>query len=234
MSARDRAGRKAGNRLGPSVERLEGRSLLSFYGPLRPAPARLRTAAVVGDVSASNVVGAPPPPLGAPSPAEAARSRFVAKLAGTFETAPGRYEKQPLQGIVLTTGGSNQALRLQSQMQFFLYSDPSLTPNGQINLSAKNVSNTGNQLILDLTADPTSPAQHGLPTRYNFTVSDSSGGLWSNATGSGILEISYRYTGRPHGARGKGNAIIVIQGTVVTNHGLLLNTSLPGNRVKNP
>jgi hypothetical protein len=183
---------------------------------------------VAGSISTSQV-GVNPSDLGPPTPQELAKQRFVAKLSGTFETAQGRYQQQPLQGLVLTTGGSNQSLRLQSQMQFFTYTDPSLPPNGQINLSAKNAGNTGNMLLLDLTADPTALA-HGLPTHFTWTVNGASGGVWTGATGEGTLDVQYSVTGNSRGGFLKGKAIVVVQGRVVTDHGLALNTSLPGSR----
>jgi hypothetical protein len=241
MPFRDRTGDPKWRRSRPGIERLEDRELLSFYGarhavprfaPPRPV-AQLGPAvpASGGTVSANNIVGAPPPDLGAPTPKEAAKSHFVAKLSGSFETASGRYQKQPIQGELLTTGGSTQALRLQSQMQFFLYNDPNILPNGQINLSTKNVGNTGSALLLDLTGDPTSLV-HGLPTRYTYTVNGGSGGFWLGATGTGTLDVHYVFSSRSQGIHSRGKAFVVINGTVVTSHGLTADIFLPGNRPK--
>jgi hypothetical protein len=224
MSSGDRTG-KSSRRCVFTLEGLEDRRLLSYYGRLVQVPM-----AQVGSVSASQV-GGNTSDLGPPSPQEAARERFVARLAGTFETAPGRYQKQPLQGLVLTTGGSNQSLHLQSQMQFFTYTDPTLPPNGQIYMATKNVGNTGNQLILDLTADPTALA-HGLPTHFTWTVDGTSGGVWQSATGQGTLNISYTVTGQTRGFL-HGKAIVTAQGQIVTNHGLTSNLALPGSRSHN-
>lgn len=217
----------------PAVEGLEHRTLLSTLG----TPARARAAAALGPVTAAGSVsaaqvGVDPGDLGPPTPQEAAKQRFVARLAGTFETAPGRYALQPLQGVVLSTGGSNQSLRLQSQMQFFTYTDPNSPPNGQINLAAKNVGNTGNQLVLDLTADPNS-LSHGMPTRFTWTVNSVSGGVWQNATGQGTLEIHYNLSGPARGVRMKGSVTLQVLGQIVSNHGLTLNTALPGSRTTN-
>jgi hypothetical protein len=237
MPSGNRTGKSSRWRLVLNLEGLEGRELLSSYGNLsrvrslsRPQPlagAPLPTV-VAGSVTASQV-GGNTSDLGPPTPQELAKQRFAARLSGTFETAQGRYQQQPLQGLVLTTGGSNQSLRLQSQMQFFTYTDPSLPPNGQINLSAKNVGNTGNMLLLDLTADPTS-LSHGLPSHFTWTVNGASGGVWTGATGQGTLDVHYTVTGSSRGGYLKGKAIVVAQGLVVSNHGLALNTSLPGSR----
>jgi hypothetical protein len=238
MSSEDRTVKSTRRRLILTLEGLEDRKLLSYYGSLSPLHTLRRVAAQTAPLTTTasgtvtaNQIGGNTSDLGPPTPNELAKQRFVAKLAGTFETAPGRYALQPLQGLVLTTGGSNQALRLQSQMQFFTYSSPSLPPNGQINLSTKNVGNTGNMLLLDLTADSTSDS-HGLPTHYTWTVNGSSGGVWTGATGSGTLDVRFSTTSAG-GSHIKGKATIVIQGRVVTNHGLALNTALPGSRTQN-
>jgi hypothetical protein len=224
MSSRDRTG-KSPRRCVVSLEGLEQRRLLSYYGGLLHA-----STAEVRPVSASQV-GGDTSDLGPPSPHEAARQRFAARLVGSFVTAPGRYQKQPLQGLLLTTGSSNQSLHLQSQMQFFTYSDPTLPPNGQINMATRNNSTSGSQLVLNLTADPTSLV-HGLPSHFTWTVDASSGGVWQNATGQGTLDVVYRVKGQTRGFL-DGGASVVVQGQIISNHGLTLNLSLPNNRTHN-
>lgn len=245
MSPVDRL-RTAGRarRHAPRLERLESRDLPTFtliHHATGLAPALLAAAtpgqaattsasASGGSISASQTSG---PVLGPPTPREAAKQHFIAKLKGNFVTTQGRFQNQPVQGLILATGGSNQSLRLNAQFQFFLYSDANFPPTGQIALSPKNVSSTGNLLLLDLTADPTMTS-HGLPTHYTWTVNAGSGGLYLNATGQGTLDVSYSLVNRPIGVHGKGTAIVVVRGMVVTTHGLTLDTSAPGNRTKNP
>lgn len=236
MSSGDRTGKSSRRRVVLTLEGLEDRKLLSYYGSPSRVLLAQQAAALVdpatttasGSVTTSQF-GGNTSDLGPPSPHEAAKQRFIAKLTGTFETAPGRYQKQPLQGVVLTSGGSNQSLHLQSQMQFFTYSDPTLPPNGQINLAAKNIGSSGNQLVLDLTAGPTL-LSHGLPTHFTWTVNGASGGVWQGATGQGTVDVVYRVTGQGLPGYLKGRANIVAQGQVVTNHGLTLDTALPGSR----
>ena len=150
-------------------------------------------------------------------------------MSGGFVTSPGRYVGEPLQGEIVATGGSNQSLRLNAQMQFFNYSEPTAAPTGQIALSPKNVSSTGNLLILDLTSDGTN-FSHGLATRYTWTVNPASGGLYANATGSGTLGVRYSVTRVRNGTFVAGKAFIKALGSVVTSHGLTLDTSTAGNR----
>lgn len=240
MTPADRSRASSERRTAPALEGLEARNLLSFV-PLSPAQRTalrlIQATAVVGVGGGpggatsttslpSNQVG----DLGPPTPAETAKQRFVSKTAGTFVTQPGRFSGEPLQGLILATGGSNQSLRLNVQMQFFLYNDPTQVPTGQIVLTPKNVSSTGNSLVLNLTADPTSLAHGLLPTHYTYTVDGNSAGLYTGATGEGSLDVHYNLYRRPSGVRSGGTAVVVIQGTVITNHGLTLDTATPGNR----
>ena len=224
MSSGDRTG-KSPRRCVLTLEGLENRRLLSSNGPLLGV-----STGQIGSVSTSQI-GGDTSDLGPPSPHEAARQRFVARLMGTFETAPGRYQLQPLQGLVLTTGSSNQALHLQSQMQFFTYTDPTLPPNGLINVSPRNTATTGSQLILDLTGDPAS-LTHGLPAHFTWTVDASSAGVWQSATGQGTLDVVYNAKGQTRGFL-SGRAIVTVQGQIVSNHGLTFNLALPGSRSHN-
>ena len=243
MSFRDRSRDPARRRSAPAVERMEARELLSFV-LMSHAPrgghvihAFATNSGGGGGNSGGSSTPVPSnqlPDLGAPTPREVAKEHFIAKLAGSFVTQPGRFEKEPLQGLILATGGSNQSLRLNAQMQFFLYSDPTLPPSGQIDLTPKNVSSTGSALILDLTADPGSIVHGILPTHYTWTVNSSSAGVYTGATGQGTLDVHYNLRSVPSGVRSSGTAIVVAQGMVVTNHGLSLDISAPGNRPQNP
>ena len=44
----------------------------------------------------------------------------------------------------------------------------------------KNVSNTGNELIVDLTAVPGAVDRHGRPTQFTWTQNPASGGIFTN------------------------------------------------------
>jgi len=97
-------------------------------------------------------------------------------------------------------------------------------------LYARNVANTGNLLVLDLTADPPD-GTHGLPTQLTWTVDGSSGGIWQNAagfgTGQGTLDFRYSPSGRsPRGKFASGSVSLVFQG--------FINTSGTGNVLASP
>jgi len=252
MTPADRSRVPSRRRSAPAVEGLESRALLSFVTVFHAhgmSPRLVRAEAVSGigsgggsgssggagnaGTTATPLPSNQAPNLGAPSPAEAAKQRFLSKTAGTFVTQPGRFAGQTLQGLILATGGSNQSLRLNLQMQFFDYADPAQPPTGQIDESPKNVSSTGTALILDLTAVPNSLSHGALPTRFTYTVNGGSAGLYTGATGQGTVDVHYNLYHRPSGVRSGGTATVVVQGTVVTNHGLTLDTATPGNRPRN-
>ena len=211
-----------------SVEGLEARDLLSMLlAHSRQARQPVSTPAVAAMATSA-------PDLGPPTAHELAKEKFVARMSGSFVTARGRFQNQPVQGEIVATGGSNQSLRLNAQMQFFLFSDPTVPPSGQVAFTPKNVSSTGSLLLLDLTADPTM-LSHGLPTHFTWTVDSSSGGLWTNATGQGTLDVTYKLSGKTKpGILSRGSAFIAAQGLIVTNHGLTLDTATAGNRPQNP
>ena len=73
-------------------------------------------------------------------------------------------------------------------MAFAIPTDPTQPITGQAVMIVKNVSNTGNELILDLQGDPTSLDQMGRPTRYTWTVDPASGDLFTESTGQGTAE----------------------------------------------
>lgn len=202
------------------VEGLESRSLMTVMPIVHPHAALAQ--AVSSPPSASD--------LGPPTPHELAKQRFVSRLVGTFETARGRFQNEPVQVGILSSGGSNQSLHVESQMQVFLYSLPDAPPTGQIALMPKNVSTTGSVLLLDLTSDGAS-FSHGLPTHFTWTVnSGGSGGTWSNASGQGTLDIAYLLARKPRGIHAAGRVTVTIQGLVQTNHNLTNDIFLPGNR----
>jgi hypothetical protein len=240
MTPSDRDYRRTGRRLALALDRLESRELLTVrpvYHVALMSPRPVVSPITVGQpqgISGTVKSDASATPsqsdLGPPTPNELARQRFVSKMAGTFETAPGRFLNQPVQSRLMLTGGSNQALRLQTQMQFFLYSIPGRPPDGQIAMMPKDVATTGSQLVLDLTADPNSIVHGLLPTHFTWTVNGLSSGYWGGATGEGTLDASYTLYRAPHGVHSRGTVAVTIQGLVVNNHGLTTDTFIPGNR----
>ena len=88
-------------------------------------------------------------------------------------------------------GISSAFLHGDLQLAFAIPKDATQPITGQATLTVKNVSNTGNQLILDLQADPGSLDQAGRPTRFTWTQNPASGGIFTNGSGSGSAQIQY-------------------------------------------
>jgi hypothetical protein len=166
---------------------------------------------------------AAPQPAAASSTAEAVPTRhervreaFNGRFQGPFATGPGRFKDQALLTHVQGGGNTNQFLHGNVIIQMTTPRDPSQPETGTAELFAKNVATTGTVLVLDLTgtapADPVRP-----PTHFTWTVDTSSGGLYTNATGQGTLDLIYFPGGHlPSRARQAGHAGAVFQGRVNT------------------
>ena len=110
-------------------------------------------------------------------------------------------------------GISTAFLHGDLQLAFAMPKDPTQPIVGQAVMTVKNVSNTGNQLILDLQADPTSLDRAGRPTRFTWTQNPASGGIFTNGSGSGTLQIQYTPGGkRPPRTFASGTAGVLFQG----------------------
>jgi hypothetical protein len=137
---------------------------------------------------------------------------------GTFLTGPARYTNQASQTYLSGGGTSNFFLHGDVQLAFATPKDDSQAAGGVAALIVKNVDTTGNELDLNLLADPSSRDRAGRFTRFSWTVSDSSGGTFTNAVGEGTLEIRYRPGGKiPAHATSAGKVALIFQGTVNTN-----------------
>jgi hypothetical protein len=153
-----------------------------------------------------------------PTPHEQARRAFVAKFAGNFITGPGRLTDQASQSFISGGGTSSAFLHGDLQMAVYVPRDPSSNTTGLAALIVKNVSNTGNLLVLDLQGDTQSLDGAGRPTRFTWTVDGSSGGTFSGADGQGTVEIRYRPGGQlPKRASSAGNAAVIFRGFLNTN-----------------
>jgi hypothetical protein len=150
-----------------------------------------------------------------PTPHEARREQFLAQFKGAFVTGAPRFTDQISQTYIRGGGTSNFFLHGDLQMAFAIPTDPSQPITGQAVMIVKNVANTGNELILDLLADPTSLDQRGQPTRFTWTVDPASGGLFTGATGQGTAQSHTFYGGRtPFNAKNTGHAAVVFQGSI--------------------
>lgn len=144
-------------------------------------------------------------------------SAFRASFVGHFEAGPNRFDGFPFTVHVTSDeGGSSTSLHTSLRMAISASGDPDSPLAGQAVFIDRNVTTTGSTLILDLKADPGSLDARGRPTSATWTVDGASGGLYSNATGSGSVIISYR-PGRPtKGAATSGIAAVRFTGQLVT------------------
>jgi len=201
---------KARRQFTPRTERLEIREVLTaptlLAGPIRQAP------------SLASALAALDPSAGVPTRREQHREAFSARFQGPFTTGPGRFTDQAAQTFVTGGGNSNMFLHADLQLGFFTYKNTSTPATGLAALIVKNVGNTGNELVLDLTGDPTTLDRHGRYTHFSWTVDGSSGGAFTGATGQGTLRLIYmpggKYTKR---AFGGGTAGAIFTGSVYTN-----------------
>jgi hypothetical protein len=237
LSPSNRAGGRDRRRV-LRVEGLETRELLSLTPFLyrsvavhQHSTANLSAASIQADAATGGSITMP---TGQPTPQELARQRLSAKLSGTYQMGPGRFTSQAAQVLILAVGNSNTTLHVNIQMAIFTPSDP---VNGatlaEANLSSRNVGSSGSTLDL-LTTTATNLDALGVPTHYTWTVGPSSGGLYSNATGGGTIDIDLIPNRKaPRGATSAGRAFVVIQGSVNTS-GIFNDLAAPGNRPHRP
>src|SRR5262245_27675209 len=176
-------------RIGSTIERLEARELLTAPTLLAGATAA-NANLTLASLSAENAI-ASAEVARQPTPHELAREAFVAKFAGRFVTGPGRFTDQASQSFIKGAGTSSAFLHGNLQMVVYTPIDPTGQTTGLAALIVKNVSNTGNLLVLDLQGRSDSHDRSGHPTRFNWTVDGSSGGTFSSATGQGTVSIRY-------------------------------------------
>jgi hypothetical protein len=204
-------GNRASRRSSLIVEGLEVRDVLS-------------SAALIASSGGLNLI--PPSttivPLQAsetPTPHELARERFSARFKGPFVVGLPRFTDQVSQTYIFGGGISSAFLHGDLQLAFTVPKDPAQLIVGQAVMTVKNVSNTGNQLIVDLQGDPASVDRAGRPTRFTWTQNPSSGGIFTNGSGSGSLQIQYSPGGRrPLRSFSSGTAGVLFQGTIYTTN----------------
>jgi len=104
---------------------------------------------------------------------------------------------------------------LLSTIGLLIFSHDDGMTTGLAVLIVKNVTNSGNLLVLDLVGDTSTLDRAGRPTRFNWTVNGASGGTFSGATGQGTLEVLYRPDGRAQARTG--SVGLIFRGSVDTN-----------------
>lgn len=159
--------------------------------------------------------------LAARSPALAHRSAlpgaFRASFIGHFDAGPDRFNGSPFTVHVTSNeGGSSTSMHTNLRMAISTFPASNSPVTGQAAFIDRNVTTTGSTLILDLKGDPASLDAKGRPTSATWTVDSASGGLYTNATGTGTVTIGYR-PGRPtRGAAASGTAVVRFSGQLLT------------------
>jgi hypothetical protein len=187
----------------PAFEPLEARGLLSVTPMLAGARRVAVSLAPPGPSS--------PAAAATPTPLYAARSTFFAAYRGPYYVGPPRMTDQS--GQIYLRGGGTSNMFLHGNLQLALYppADPNAPTTGAAALIGKSVENTGDLLGLDLSG-PVSRPTPGVPFVLGWTVNVNSGGTFSDATGSGTVEIRLRPgAGTREGA---GVAEVIFRGNV--------------------
>lgn len=202
----------------PGVERLEVRDV-PYASALLTGPASMANLlASTSRPSASAVPQTTLADVGQPTARELARQTLTAKFSGGYVAGPGRYTNQAAQFFISGGGLSSFFRKGDVQIGVFTPVDPTQPTTGTAALIDKNATNSGNILVLDLQGDTSSLDSAGRPTHFTWTVNGSSGGSFSDATGSGTLDINYWTGGKrlAHAPR-SGKAGAIFRGLVDTN-----------------
>lgn len=208
-------GKARSRRVGLTVEWLENRNLLTAPTLLAGPTRAVDLGSILSQARAQPITAAI---AHIPTPYELARQKFNARFAGSFATGAGRFTDQAMQVYVKGGGTSSAFLHADIQMALYTPADPTGQTTGTAALIVKNVTNSGNLLVLDLQGDTTTLDRAGRPTHFTWTVDGSSGGTFGGATGQGTVDIYYRGGGKlPRQAKGAGSVGVIFKGLIDTN-----------------
>lgn len=143
------------------------------------------------------------------TPAGKARARFVAHSSGPYAVGATSYTAFSKAVTYIGPVASNQFLQGTINTQINIpttFNPASGELDGFAALRNRNVSATGNILVLDLSI--TAEDSFGRPTQLDWVVDDNgSGGSFSGAAGAGTLSISYTAHGNSKHAAGGANEL---------------------------
>jgi hypothetical protein len=142
-------------------------------------------------------------------------SSFRATFSGQFFEGPGRSADQKSQGFLSGAGNSSMFLHGDFQMATVRYEDPAKPSQAIALLIPKNITNSGNQLSVEMEAVPGSVDRFGRPTLWTWTVDSGSGGTFDGAVGSGTAQVIYMNK-RIRNGWPSGNFNILFKGNVGT------------------
>lgn len=213
MDPRNRTDRRP-RRFAPLIEGLEIREVLSSSS-LFAASSLLATATSVGDPGSSNRETSFSIPL--------LYRPFSARFRGGFVVGSPRAAGQASQTYMFGGGNSSAFLHGDIQLAYFSPADPSRPTYGQAVMIVKNVSNSGNELVVDLTAVPGAVDRRGRPTLFDWTMNPGSGGVFAGGAGSGTMKLIYspgHFPGQGHVRRAiaGGQLGVIFKGTIGTTN----------------
>lgn len=213
--------------LRPTVERVEGRTLLSTsaiaaFAGLAVHPRRATTnagALTIGmnqgpQGNATDFLQ----PTGNPTPHELARERFKATFTGVYTLGNGRYDSQSSSFEFRGAGTGTYFLHGDVQLGTVTPKDPTHPVSGLITMFDRNI-NTNFVYGGDISGDRvTGVDRFGRPTQLSFTTDvNISAGITVESLSQGTITI--RYLSGGHASRGvlaQGRASILVQARVYT------------------
>ncbi|WP_165227510.1 hypothetical protein [Aquisphaera insulae] len=148
-------------------------------------------------------------------------SRFQARFQGPFVVGAPRASVERSQMYMFGGGNSSAFEHADLQLGLSTPADPSQPIVGQAVIMVKNIGNTGNELVLDLTQVPGAVDRRGRPNKFTFTQNDGSGGSFSAGEAQGVMTLIYSAGKFPglkdlRQARGSGNLGVIFKGTIGT------------------
>ncbi|OJW12346.1 MAG: hypothetical protein BGO49_21050 [Planctomycetales bacterium 71-10] len=185
-------------RFAPAIEGLEGRLALSTVAATPPRVARAAAAATDST---------PQFPL--------RYSKFTGLFQGSYMVGAARQPGFATQ--LYMTGGGNTSAFYHGNVQVAIYvpEDRSQPAIGQANLIPKGSGDSGDLLLVDLTAVPGHVDKGGRPDLFTWTVNDDSGGDFTSGEGSGTVQLTYFPSRRlPRGAVAAGRLGLAFRGQV--------------------
>lgn len=185
-------------RLAPAIEGLEGRLALSTVAAVAPRVAK---------AAAATVETPPQFPL--------RYSKFTGLFQGSYMVGAARQPGFATQ--LYMTGGGNTSAFYHGNVQVVIYvpEDRSQPAIGQANLIPKGSGDSGDLLLVDLTAVPGHVDKGGRPDLFTWTVNDDSGGDFTSGEGSGTVQLTYFPSRRlPRGAVAAGRLGLAFRGQV--------------------
>jgi hypothetical protein len=219
------------------VEALETRELMSTASQSAALTAQIEPQADLINSALiqefANLLYGPnsPTPM-TPTPQELKRQLFTAAWTGQYTVGPPRFsDRASTIHAYAVSGGSNQFLKGKLNLELFPPADPSATPTpgdpyanqvtGIAGLIPENILQSGNELVLDLSAIE-SPGSNPLtlPTSLTWTYdNNSSAGAYAAPAlftqGAGTLSIKWIPDAHPlPGTMGSGKMIVIFKGLI--------------------